>query len=340
MALQGCRESFCGTVLTKYTLACLLQTIVCFPRASRFLGGSMRSTGWQFQQFGRARRSRSRSLHHVQMSHMSRSRAMTCSFREDEIGPRSRRGLRRVLLKNGTNSMPLSIGKLLFVSFAPSGSISHSWPIEVGAAWFSEDKVLCWSSLIRPDPSWNERGWSEAHACLHGISQEELKSAPPAADVARHFLHLCKPATLVSTTPRNDSRWASKLAEALVPGRKILLSPADVTARHFYSGDALKCLEAHLTFTPEAGRAGQRAAHAATGFLHAREVHRDLASPIQGAPGSCPFDIQPPRREPASRKARYGIYAENRTGNLGTDRAGAIHPGQSQQECRRKRSGF
>ena len=81
-------------------------------------------------------------------------------------------------------SFPLAV-----IDFEASGLGSESYPIEVGVAIARTpaDEVETWSTLIRPHPTWRERGsWERKAQAVHGIAPEMLaEGMEPAAVLSR-----------------------------------------------------------------------------------------------------------------------------------------------------------
>ena len=117
---------------------------------------------------------------------------------------------------------------IMFVDCEASSLDADSWPVEVGMAWLAEGRVETRSSLIRPDPSWSMRAWSPASAEIHGIAMEELRRAPPAAEVARWVAGMFGDATVVSDAPEWDGRWLARLYETADGLRLPLVRDFDV----------------------------------------------------------------------------------------------------------------
>lgn len=101
---------------------------------------------------------------------------------------------------------------VIFVDFEASSLHENSWPIEVGLCWFNENKALqSASKLIRPESYWEESGWDEISAEVHGISKAELMVADPAPAVADWVLSMIGEKRLISDCPSYDERWMSTL---------------------------------------------------------------------------------------------------------------------------------
>ncbi len=79
----------------------------------------------------------------------------------------------------------------------------QSWPIEVGLSWIENEKVLTWSSLIRPASEWDLSDWSQQSAAVHKIPYEDLFQAPMASQVARDLVRALDGRTLISDAPNS-----------------------------------------------------------------------------------------------------------------------------------------
>lgn len=106
--------------------------------------------------------------------------------------------------------------KFFIVDFEASGLLSGSWPIEIGLAGFSDGSLWSWSSLLRPENSWDPAAWSPESAAIHGISRDALEEAPQAAEVARIAAHYLEGRVVVSDAPRYDGYWGRCLFETIV----------------------------------------------------------------------------------------------------------------------------
>jgi DNA polymerase III subunit epsilon len=100
---------------------------------------------------------------------------------------------------------------LIFVDFEASGLGRDSFPIEIGLSWIDGDAVTTWSSLIRPSEDWNLDAWSATSARIHGISLEELATAPAASGVAEQAWSLLCGKMACSDAPEFDEFWAGRL---------------------------------------------------------------------------------------------------------------------------------
>lgn len=136
------------------------------------------------------------------------------------------------------------VGRLRFLDIEASDGGPEGWPIEIGwAALAPGGEPVAWSSLIRPDDSWEEC-WSPYAERIHGIRRHQLEAAPPAALIARKVLAALEHPDLVviSDSPRNDQPWLDRLLSAagrpagtieiLSPGAAFngIASPEDIRA--------------------------------------------------------------------------------------------------------------
>lgn len=108
----------------------------------------------------------------------------------------------------------MRIEEVLIIDLEASGLGPGSWPIEVGLAWVEEGRVQSWSSLIRPEPDWDGRGWDPVSQEVHGIRREELGRAPSAWSVAEELLARVAGRPVFSDAPGFDLRWARRLLDA------------------------------------------------------------------------------------------------------------------------------
>jgi len=86
-------------------------------------------------------------------------------------------------------------------------------PIEVGLAlWRRGDPILEWSSLIAPSPAMI---WNVESAEVHGITVEELQSAPHPREVAAKLNELMQRTEIAYCDGGAlDDRWCQQLYEA------------------------------------------------------------------------------------------------------------------------------
>jgi len=108
----------------------------------------------------------------------------------------------------------MRIEDVLIIDLEASGLGPGSWPIEVGLAWVEAGEVRSWSSLIRPEPDWDEEAWDPMAEDIHGISRSELKIAPTAWSVAAELLRRVAGRPVFSDAPEFDSRWVRRLLDA------------------------------------------------------------------------------------------------------------------------------
>lgn len=102
------------------------------------------------------------------------------------------------------------------IDFEASSLDGNSFPIEVGIAIVCEDSIESWSSLIQPTANWNRRGaWSARSERVHGISREELASAPSPRDVLIELKERIDGIVILySDNLEYDRRWLSELSDA------------------------------------------------------------------------------------------------------------------------------
>jgi DNA polymerase-3 subunit epsilon len=172
--------------------------------------------------------------------------------------------------------MKLTPQKLIFIDFEASGLGPDSWPIEVGLAWIENDTVEKWSSLICPEPNWDENAWSSQSASVHKIQREELRSAPSAADVASDLLHRIYGKHVVSDAVAHDHWWAELLLEPLDFQPPPFASIEKVITAACKGNSALiHHVHAQLNGTPRPHRAGPDEARLAEAILLAMKLRTE-----------------------------------------------------------------
>lgn len=114
----------------------------------------------------------------------------------------------------GDREKTMDIRDILIIDFEASGLGPGSWPIEVGLAWVADETVRSWSSLIRPEPGWEEEAWDPASENVHGIPREALETAPSAWSVADKLLGMVGDRSVFSDAPDFDGKWARRLLDA------------------------------------------------------------------------------------------------------------------------------
>ena len=113
-----------------------------------------------------------------------------------------------------TDGGHMRIEDVLIIDLEASGLGPGSWPIEVGLAWVEAGAVRTWSSLIRPEPGWDPEAWDPVAEEIHGITREELASAPTAWSVATDLLSRVAGRSVFSDAPEYDGRWVRRLLDA------------------------------------------------------------------------------------------------------------------------------
>ncbi len=165
--------------------------------------------------------------------------------------------------------MTVNTDTLIFIDIEASSLAPDSWPIEVGLAWIADGTVETWSSLIRPDPDWDEDAWSAQSAEVHGIARSDLDAAPLASDVAHEVMDRLHGMIAVSDAPAFDHYWAERLAETI--GMKLkMFADFDAAVGSVCAGNhaAIGKVFTHLEMTPSPHRAGPDAARLAAAILH------------------------------------------------------------------------
>jgi DNA polymerase III subunit epsilon len=182
------------------------------------------------------------------------------------------------------SSMEVRVSDLFYIDFEASSLSQESWPIEIGIAWIEGAGVQSWSTLIRPDASWDLEDWSARSAEVHNIPYEEVMAAPRAVDVAREVRDRLKGKTLVSDNPEFEERWMDKLlALANIPSPDFLhYDLIAQSACHGYPA-ALDRVYERLERTRVPHRAGKDAERLAKGILRGLQVKRE--SEVPAGPG-------------------------------------------------------
>jgi len=108
----------------------------------------------------------------------------------------------------------MRIEDVLILDLEASGLGPGSWPIEVGLSWVEEGEVRSWSSLIRPEPDWDEEAWDPMAEEVHGIGRDRLADAPSAWVVAEELLGRLAGRPAYSDAPEFDGRWLRRLLDA------------------------------------------------------------------------------------------------------------------------------
>ena len=174
------------------------------------------------------------------------------------------------------------------LDFEASSLSARSWPIEVGLSWVAGDEVETWSSLIRPDETWDLQDWSPASAAVHGIALDQLAEAPDRAWVTQEFHRQLGKRQLVSDAPEFETRWLAQLI-GLDPSQ-VGLRVQDFDAVSFarFKGYALDMVYETVERRTALHRAGPDTARLAAGWLAAmRAEGRDPQDAIPGpAPSS------------------------------------------------------
>ena len=117
---------------------------------------------------------------------------------------------------------------ICIIDFEATSLSKQSYPIEVGVCLWTDPlfPARTWGSLIRPHETWLEGGdWAEEAFALHGISQDDLRTAPTTSQVASDLLHFCAQADLVFCDGGNaDHHWHDRLCQAAGRSTGIVLA--------------------------------------------------------------------------------------------------------------------
>lgn len=185
--------------------------------------------------------------------------------------------------KSWKTGMEIKVRDLFYIDFEASSLSAESWPIEIGIAWIEGADVQSWSTLIRPDASWDLEDWSAQSAKVHNIPYEEVMAAPRAIDVAHEVKARLEGKTPVSDNPEFETRWMDKL-----------LKLTDAPSPDFLDYDLLAHSACHnhpaaldrvyerLERTRVPHRAGKDAERLAKGILRGLKVMRE------GEPSTAP----------------------------------------------------
>ena len=165
-----------------------------------------------------------------------------------------------------------NIGSFIALDFEASSLSSASWPIEVGLSWIREDRIETWSTLIRPDPDWDQSDWSAQSEAVHGIPLSALLEAPAAIDVADKFLCMAKDFILVSDAPEFENRWLTRLLAAGGHQASPIIEDFHAVSFAVYDGIALDLLYEKLERTRAPHRAGPDSARLAAGWLTGQQA--------------------------------------------------------------------
>lgn len=104
------------------------------------------------------------------------------------------------------------MGPSYMLDFEASSLLPASYPIEIGIARWQPGapEIVYWSSLIKPKDDWTD--WSEETQRIHGITREDLGTAPTAASVVQH-LACMSGKILYCDGGRWDFHWLLRLFE-------------------------------------------------------------------------------------------------------------------------------
>jgi len=180
--------------------------------------------------------------------------------------------------------MEIRVSDLFYIDFEASSLSLESWPIEIGIAWIEGAGVQSWSTLIRPDPSWDLEDWSAQSAKVHNIPYEDVMAAPRALDVALEVRDRLQGKTPVSDNPEFEMRWMKKLL-ALTNDQSPEFLDYDQIAHSACNGypSALDRVYERLERTRVPHRAEKDAERLAKGILRGLQVKREVQT--QDAPG-------------------------------------------------------
>lgn len=169
----------------------------------------------------------------------------------------------------------MKIKDILFIDFEASSLSTNSFPIEVGIALIEADKIESWSSLIRPDPSWQLDDWSTESAKVHRIPLDVVMEAPAARDVAMTVLSKIRHKHLVSDNPQFERFWMNRLLSTVDSESQFIFGYEQIAASACENNaHALDHVYERLERLRRPHRAGPDAARLASGVLRGLEFVR------------------------------------------------------------------
>lgn len=157
--------------------------------------------------------------------------------------------------------------RLVFIDFEACGLAANSWPIEIGAAWIDEGRIMVADALIRPTAGWDETAWCKVSANVHRISRDELARAASAVEVAERFATLFEGRILISDALDFDRRWLARLMSCLPRFPDLTMGDFDALVSGSVSPAAAKRVAGHLRRTKAPHRAGADAKRLAEAWL-------------------------------------------------------------------------
>jgi hypothetical protein len=164
---------------------------------------------------------------------------------------------------------------IAFIDFEASSLSDQSWPIEVGLSWIEDDfEVSTWSSLIRPDPSWSDDGWSDVSAGIHGITKEMLSKAPPASTVAGWFFEILDGRTPLADAPPHDQFWLDRLLATVGEGASPKIKHFNIYSFGRFEGLNLDRIYEYLETHKAPHRAGPDSARIANSWMRIINANR------------------------------------------------------------------
>ncbi len=181
--------------------------------------------------------------------------------------------------------MQIPVSDLFYIDFEASSLSRISWPIEIGMAWIVGNDVQSWSTLIRPDVTWDLKDWSARSAEVHNIPYEEVMAAPLAVDVAAEVRERLLGKTPVSDNPAFEKRWMDKLLGVIdTPSPEFLGYELIAQSACHGHPEALDRLYERLERSKVPHRAGKDAERLAKGILRGLQVKREAEAPDSAEP--------------------------------------------------------
>lgn len=154
----------------------------------------------------------------------------------------------------------------LFLDFEASSLSPQSWPVEIGYAWITGDRVETHASLIEPRADWALSDWSTRAEDIHGLALTEVLAGRP-ADIIAAETDIFAQYTVISDNPAREQVWLDRLRAGRDPRIEVLPLRKTVAAR--LSDRATDDFALRLLRAPAPHRAGPDAARLAHAWLNA-----------------------------------------------------------------------
>ncbi|WP_170330064.1 exonuclease domain-containing protein [Ruegeria arenilitoris] len=160
-----------------------------------------------------------------------------------------------------------------FLDFEASSLSAISWPIEIGIARVVGGEVVTGSRLIKPHPDWDDAGWSEISAQVHGLSRAYLEAEGDDPQRVAQWFKTENNGIAITDNPEFERRWLIRLLETDLPFPKVQLLDFDSYVRMSLIEEAAIARVYQSLETPGSPphRAGQDAARLAKAWLSGYE---------------------------------------------------------------------